>query len=200
MANTFLLILFAYLIGSIPFGLIVSKITSGTDPRTQGSGNIGFTNVFRTVSKKAGIYTLIGDVGKGFLAITALPMSMISNITEPQLLLIGFGVVIGHCYPVFLYFRGGKGVATALCAIAGIDPVLATLLLGIWILALAIWKFSALAALLSSASLPIIVAYFYTGPEKTIFAVALAIVIWVRHKDNIKRLIQGAEPRIRPKS
>ena len=187
-------VVFAYLLGSIPFGLIASQLITGIDPRTRGSGNIGFTNILRVVGKKAGAYALVGDVGKGLLATVVIPISFPGHITEPRnLLLIGFAVVTGHCYSVFLRFRGGKGVATALGAILGIDPVLGLILLGVWLTAVAIWKIAALGALIASGLLPVIIALLDPSIDRFAFGIGIALLIWIRHRENFDRLRAGTE-------
>ncbi|HIB54879.1 MAG TPA: glycerol-3-phosphate 1-O-acyltransferase [Nitrospirales bacterium] len=193
-------VLFAYLLGSIPFGLIASKLTTGIDPRAHGSGNVGFTNVLRVVGKKAGAYALVGDVGKGLVATAAIPIAFPGHVTEPRnLLLIGFAVVIGHCYSVFLGFRGGKGVATALGAILGIDPILGLVLLGVWLLAVAIWKYAALGALIGSGLLPVMITLWHPNVDRLVFGISIAVLIWLRHRGNLDRLLAGTEPHITAK-
>ncbi|MBQ27403.1 MAG: acyl-phosphate glycerol 3-phosphate acyltransferase [Nitrospiraceae bacterium] len=194
-------VIFAYLLGSIPFGLIVSKLIAGIDPRTSGSGNIGFTNVLRVAGKKAGVYALVGDIGKGLFATLVIPIVFLGHVTEPRnLLFIGFAVVIGHCYSAFLAFRGGKGVATALGAILGIDPALGLMLLGVWLIAVVIWKFAALGALIASGLLPVIIALWDPSIDKLVFGCGIALLIWIRHRDNLDRLRAGTESHIGPKS
>lgn len=194
-------VVFAYLLGSIPFGLIASQLITGIDPRTRGSGNIGFTNVLRVVGKKAGAYALVGDAGKGLLATVVIPISFPGHVTEPRnLLLIAFAVVIGHCYPVFLGFRGGKGVSTALGAILGIDPVLGLLLLGVWLIAVAIWKFAALGALIAAGLLPAIIALWDPSIDRLVFGIGIALLIWIRHRENLARLMAGTESHIGAKN
>lgn len=190
-------LVFAYLLGSIPFGLIASKLTTGIDPRTRGSGNIGFTNVLRVVGKKASAYALVGDVGKGLLATIVIPITFPGHVTEPRhILLIAFAVVIGHCYSVFLGFRGGKGVATALGAILGLDPILGLLLAGVWLVAVAIWKFAALGALIASGLLPVIIALLDPNIDRLVFGIGIALLIWIRHRENLCRLRAGTESHI----
>ncbi len=187
----------AYLLGSIPFGLLSSKFITGIDPRTIGSGNIGFTNVLRVSGKKAGTYALIGDVGKGALATLGLPHAIPMHATEPQVvLLIAFAVVTGHCYSIFLRFHGGKGVATALGAILGFDVFLGLSALAIWIVAVAIWKYAALGALITSGVLPLLVLASDPTTDRILFSTCITLMIWIRHRDNLKRLIAGTESRI----
>ena len=187
----------AYLLGSIPFGLLSSKLIAGIDPRTTGSGNIGFTNVLRVSGKKAGTYALIGDVGKGALATLGLPHAIPMHVTEPHVvLLIAFAVVSGHCYSVFLRFQGGKGVATALGSILGFDVFLGLSVLAIWSIAIAIWKYAAIGALITSVALPLIVLVSDPTTDRILFSICITVIIWIRHKDNLKRLFAGTEPRI----
>ena len=187
----------AYLIGSIPVGLIASKLIANIDPRTQGSGNIGFTNVLRVAGKRAGVCTLMGDVGKGLFATTVIPNVFPGHVTEPRtILIIGFAVVIGHCYSVFLSFHGGKGVATALGSILGIEWVLALLLLGVWLTVVTIWKFAALAALVASGTLPVLIIFFNSSIDQVLFGLGMTLVIWIRHRENIVRLHARKEFRI----
>ncbi len=194
-------IIAAYLLGSIPFGLLASKLITGIDPRTRGSGNIGFTNVLRVVGKKAGAYALVGDIGKGLLATIAIPISFPGHVTEPRnILLIGFSVVIGHCYSIFLNFRGGKGVSTTLGAILGIDPLLGIFVAGIWGIAVAIWKFAALGALIASGLLPIFVGILSPSIDRLTFALGITVLIWIRHRENLARLRDGTESHIGPKA
>ena len=120
----------AYLLGSIPFGLLVTKALGEPDPRTAGSKNIGFTNVLRISGKKAGILTLLGDIGKGALAVI---LGQGLGASRPWVLLVGFSVILGHIFSVFLSFKGGKGVATALGSVLGLDAFLGVCLLGVWI-------------------------------------------------------------------
>ena len=194
-------VILAYLLGSIPFGLVASKLITGIDPRTRGSGNIGFTNVLRVVGKKASAYALIGDVGKGLLATLIIPISFPGHVTEPRnLLFIAFAVVIGHCYSAFLRFRGGKGVSTALGAILGIDPVLGLLLAGVWSVAVAIWKFAALGALIASGLLPVVIALWNPSIDRIVFGIGIALLVWIRHRENLERLCSGTESRIGARS
>ena len=190
-------IVVAYLLGSIPFGILFSKLFTGTDPRTLGSGNIGFTNVLRVVGTKAATYALIGDVGKGVIATVVLPVMLPGHGTEPKLiLLLGFTVVIGHCYSAFLRLRGGKGVSTALGAIIGIDPITGFLLLGIWMATVAAWRLAALGALIASGLLPVIVLLHEMSIDRFFFAVGITVLIWFRHRENIRRLLAGTESHI----
>jgi glycerol-3-phosphate acyltransferase PlsY len=149
----------AYVLGSIPFGLLVAHALGEKDPRTAGSNNIGFTNVLRVSGKKAGILTLLGDIGKGVIAVV---FAQSLGAPGPWVLLMGFAVVLGHIFSVFLAFKGGKGVATALGAVLGIEPFLGFCLLGIWIGTVIIFKYSSGGALAAFLGFPIL-AFFFKG-------------------------------------
>jgi len=183
----------AYVLGSIPFGLLVAHALGEKDPRTAGSKNIGFTNVLRVSGKKAGILTLLGDIGKGVLA-PVFAQSL--GAPRPWVLLIGFAVVFGHIFSVFLAFKGGKGVATALGAILGIEPFLGFCLLGIWIGTVIIFKYSSGGALAAFLGFPIL-AYFLKGDMQLfLFSICILGFIIYGHAENIGRLIKGTEPKI----
>lgn len=183
----------AYLLGSIPFGIIVAKALGETDPRTSGSKNIGFTNVLRVSGKKAGILTLLGDIGKGVLA-----AGMAQSLEAPRhwMLLIGLSVVIGHIFSIFLCFKGGKGVATALGSVLGIEPSLGLCLFGIWIGTVIIFRYSSGGALAAFSSFPLL-AYFFTGDSQLIlFSLGILGLIVYGHTENISRLLKGTEPKM----
>lgn len=182
----------AYLLGSIPFGLVVTRCLGGPDPRTVGSRNIGFTNVLRVAGKKAGILTLVGDMGKGWAAGQG---AVVLLDQDAWVLAVALASVLGHLFPVFLGFRGGKGVATALGAVLGVAPAIGTTLIAIWLGAVGIWRYSSGGALAAFAALPIL-ALLHGGPEFLLFALLLSGLIAVRHKDNILRLYEGTEPKI----
>ena len=183
----------AYLLGSIPFGLLVSKALGEADPRTMGSKNIGFTNVLRVSGKKSGILTLIGDIGKGVLA-TGIAQS--SGAPRSWVLLIGLSVILGHIFSVFLRLKGGKGVATASGAVLGIDVFLGVCLIGIWIGAVIIFQYSSGGALGASVGFPLL-AYVFDGKmELILFSLVVMVLILYSHKENIDRLLRGTEPRL----
>jgi acyl phosphate:glycerol-3-phosphate acyltransferase len=184
----------AYLLGSIPFGLVISRIFGADDPRTQGSQNIGFTNVLRVSGKKVGILTLIGDLGKGTVATV---IAGFVGFPWLWILIIGFTVLLGHVFSLFLGFKGGKGVATALGAIIGIHPLIGWLLVGVWLGAVLVFGYSSGGALLAFSVFPFL-AYFLTFDFYfCFFAVGVTAVIFFCHKENILRLIQGTESKMR---
>ena len=183
----------AYILGSIPFGLLVAHALGEKDPRTAGSKNIGFTNVLRVSGKKAGILTLLGDIGKGVVAVV-LAQSL--GAPRPWVLLIGFAVIFGHIFSVFLVFKGGKGVATALGSVFGIEPFLGSCLIGIWIVTVIIFKYSSGGALAAFLGFPIL-AFFLNGDFQFIlFSLSVLGLIVYGHTENISRLINGTEPKM----
>jgi glycerol-3-phosphate acyltransferase PlsY len=186
-------VLGAYLLGSIPFGLLFSKICGAQDPRTAGSGNIGFTNVLRVSGKKAGLLTLVGDFGKG-VAVALLAQRFFTQ--ESWVLAITLAVIIGHIFSIFLHFRGGKGVATALGAILGLNLLLGLTLLGIWGFAVVIFKFSSAGALVSFGAFPIIAFLMSRSGSFILFAVLISVCIFWRHQSNIINIIRGTESKV----
>ena len=182
----------AYVLGSIPFGLLAARVLGEKDPRTAGSKNIGFTNVLRVSGKKAGILTLLGDIGKGFVAVI---VAQGFGVPRLWILLIGFAVVFGHIFSVFLAFKGGKGVATALGSVLGIEPVLGGCLVGIWIGTVLIFKYSSGGALAAFLCFPML-SFFLVGDFQLIFFsfCILGLIIY-GHTENISRLMKGTEPK-----
>lgn len=188
-----LLAVIAYLLGSIPFGVLVARLLHTIDPRTAGSRNIGFTNVLRVCGKTAGILTLIGDVGKGWFAGWGADYFLEQ---EWWMLTVAFCVVLGHMYSLFLRFEGGKGVATALGVVLGVAPSIGLALACIWLTAAAIWRYSSGAALLAFCCLPLLALIIRPSGGFLSFSVILTSVIFWRHRGNIARLRSGTEPRI----
>ena len=191
--NGLIFSLSAYLLGSIPFGLVVSRVCGTQDPRQAGSGNIGFTNVLRLSGKKNGLYTLLGDWGKGYIVGWA-------GITLYSCSIWGFvgmlAVVLGHMFPVFLAFRGGKGVATGLGVILGYHVGIGFMLVLIWLASIGIWRYSSGGALLSFGLFPIISVAMVEQSNFFIFSMLLSGLIIVKHSENIQRLLQGTESKI----
>ena len=182
-----------YLLGSIPFGIVAARWLGTVDPRTAGSYNIGFTNVLRVSGKKAGFLTLAGDVGKGWIvAWTAL-----QNVdNEVWRLTIAGSPIVGHLYSGFLSFRGGKGVATALGAVAGIAPSIALWMLLVWLLTVSIWRYSSGAGVAAFVAFPLICAGMQMEWNFQIFSLLISGLILFRHKENLIRIWNGREPRI----
>lgn len=182
-----------YLTGSIPFGIVVSKCLGLPDPRTAGSRNIGFTNVLRVSGRKAGILTLIGDMGKGW-TVGWLATQAVDQ--DAWVLGIALCPVLGHLFPVFLRFQGGKGVATAIGAVGGVAPPVGLGLIAIWLITAALWRYSSGAALAAFCALPFLGLLAGNGGSFLVFSIILTGLIGVRHKGNIERLRHGTEPKI----
>ncbi|MBT4358302.1 MAG: glycerol-3-phosphate 1-O-acyltransferase PlsY [Proteobacteria bacterium] len=193
----FLSAIAGYLIGSISSAVIVSRLMGLPDPRQEGSGNPGATNVLRLGGKLAAALTLIGDILKG-----AIPVLIAASLTaEPMAIaLAGAGSFFGHLFPVFFGFKGGKGVATALGVFLAINPFIALSLALTWLTIAIIFRFSSLAAIISSASAPLWAWWFDSSDVYIVLAFALAIILVWRHSENIKRLIAGTESKIGKKS
>jgi len=185
-----LLTLGAYLLGSIPFGLILTRIAGLGDIRAVGSGNIGATNVLRTGRKGLAAATLLLDGLKGTVAVL-----IAARWGEPAALLAGAGAFIGHCFPVWLRFRGGKGVATYLGVVLGLWPPAMLAAALIWIGTAFASRYSSLSALVATALTPAVL--FLGGrPAEAALMLLLTVIVWVRHRANIGRLLNGTETRI----
>jgi glycerol-3-phosphate acyltransferase PlsY len=183
--------LFGYLLGSVPTGLILAKFFSKIDPRKIGSKNIGATNIFRTAGKALGILTLMGDLLKG-----AIPVVIAKQLGESDLWIAISGLTpfLGHIFPIFLGFKGGKGVATALGVYLAIEP--RAVLIEFLIFAGIVWKwrYISLGSITCGTTIPILIAFFrYDSKAYFIVSVIIAALILYRHQSNISRLLQGKE-------
>ena len=180
-----------YLLGSIPFGLLLTRAAGLGDVRQIGSGNIGATNVLRTGNKKLAAATLLCDAFKGTAAV------LIANALwgYEASLVAGFFAFLGHLFPVWLGFKGGKGVATYIGVLLGAAPLMMLLFAAIWLITAFVTKYSSLSALVAMLVIPIVL--WILGPEKTALLVtALSIISWYMHRENIKRLLAGTESKI----
>ncbi len=188
-----LLVLGAYLLGSISSAIIVCKLMRLPDPRTQGSNNPGATNVLRIGGKKAAAITLLGDMLKGLI-----PMLIAHLFTDsPQILaLTAMAAFLGHLYPLFFGFQGGKGVATALGVQFGLHWAVGGSVALVWLFMAKVLKISSLAALVSMALAPVIVWYFRPAPELIAMQVVMSIILFWRHRSNIRNLLQGDEGKV----
>ncbi len=182
--------LIAYLIGSVSFGILASKLFNIADPRTMGSKNPGATNVMRQGNKVAAIFTLLGDMLK---ATILLLIAKFYGVSDSLIVLIAIALMLGHVYPIYYQFKGGKGVATALGILLGISPVLALSVFIIWIIIFFIWKFSSLAAIGATLSSPIIALWIGLSNQLVFLMCILSLIILIRHKSNIKNLLNGTE-------
>lgn len=192
--NVIIALLVGYGFGSIPFGLVLGKL-AGTDVRTIGSGNIGATNVLRTGRKGLALATLIGDMFKGTAAVHM--MRAYGGIDLG--LIAGLAAVIGHVFPIWLKFKGGKGVATYIGVLIGVSWPIAAAFGVIWGAVAALTRYSSLSGLLASAMTPALLWYFVGGKPALLFGV-LTVLIWLMHRANIQRLVAGTEPKIGSKA
>ncbi len=187
----------AYLIGSLSFAVVVSKLFGLADPRTYGSGNPGATNVLRSGNKKAAALTLLGDCLKGWLAVwLAQHFGPEYGLEESGIALVALAVFVGHLWPVFFRFKGGKGVATALGVLLGVNIWLGLATLATWLIIAYAFRYSSLAALIAAVFAPLYYGFLF-GADAMMLAVGVmsALLIW-RHSANIGKLIAGKESRI----
>ena len=197
MISYIIILIIAYLLGNISTSYIIAKRLAGVDIRTQGSGNAGSTNVLRTFGKKAGAMTFVGDLLKGIIAVFI--GYLISKFANVDMVIAGyiavFGVVCGHNWPVFLGFRGGKGVATSLGAMIAVNPIIALSCFLLFLIIVKITKYVSLGSVLGIAASPIIM-IFLKNKNGVIITLFLTISVIYTHRENIKRLINGTERKI----
>lgn len=192
MLQIILVLLSAYLIGSIPFSLIISRLSKGVDIRNHGSGNLGATNVLRVIGKKEALLALIGDMLKG-----ALPVLLAFYFLEDfWVAATAVLVVLGHVFPIFSGFKGGKGVATSLGALLIIIPSAIIISVVIWIAVLAIYRYASLASIMAALSIPLLCWALKTPLAFTAAATTNAAVIFIKHISNLKRIISGRESKV----
>jgi glycerol-3-phosphate acyltransferase PlsY len=196
------LIVLAYLIGSVPTAVWVSSKIYGIDIREHGSGNAGATNTFRILGAKAGSAVMLGDMMKGFIAVK---LSLLSNfswqseaITNLQVGL-GLAAVVGHIFPIWADFRGGKGIATLFGMILSIQPVVAVSLVGVFVLILFLTRYVSLSSITASIAFPVLIVFIFQQPEMSykIFAIATACLVVLTHHKNISRLLTGNESKVK---
>jgi glycerol-3-phosphate acyltransferase PlsY len=183
----------SYLLGSVPTGIVISRLMGKGDPRKSGSGNIGATNVGRTSGRLAGALTLLGDVLKGGVPV------LLSLLYYPESLfvsLVGLAAFLGHLFPVYLGFKGGKGVATGLGVMVVICPLATLLSAVVFVVTAALKKYVSLASMLAAAMLPVFMSFDTKGRNYVGMGVVVAVLVIWKHKDNIKRLVSGTENRI----
>lgn len=188
--NETLLLAAAYLLGSVSFGIVICKLMGLPDPRSHGSGNPGATNVLRSGRKIAAALTLLGDAAKGWGAMWAA-----QRLELPEVWVLGAGAAafVGHLFPVYYGFKGGKGVATVAGILFAVSPWLGLSVMATWILAFSMWRISSLSALIAAAFAPVYSAAILGFSAPTAFVLALALVLIERHKSNIQRLLAGEE-------
>ncbi len=196
--------LISYLVGSFPTGVVLTKLSGGADIRREGSGNIGATNVTRVAGKKLGALTLAGDLLKGFL-----PVFIGGQLLQPAVSLMelrfavclfGLAAFLGHLYPVYLKFKGGKGVATACGVFLCLEPAVIPIELLLFVAVAAIWRYVSIASLAAAAAMPFaLMGLSYikvVSLPALLLSIVTAVFIFVRHRDNIRRLLRGTEDKI----
>lgn len=187
----------AYLVGSIPFAVLVSRVFGLADPRSFGSGNPGATNVLRAGNKLAALLTLLGDAAKGWLPVfLILAFGPRFGADNADVALVAFAAFYGHLYPVFLGFKGGKGVATALGVVLGLSPWIGLGVLLVWLATAAAFRYASLASLTAAAAAPILSGLVLGVDIRTMAVVWMAVLIFMRHGENIRKLRAGEESRI----
>ncbi|MGC4057382.1 MAG: glycerol-3-phosphate 1-O-acyltransferase PlsY [Chitinophagaceae bacterium] len=200
----FLLVLLAYMIGSVSTAVLVSKRFYGIDIREHGSGNAGATNTFRVLGKNAGVIVMAADILKGFLAVKLSLLSQYSWHPTPSVqfvnlqVILGIASVLGHIFPIWSGFRGGKGIATLFGMILGIQPLVAVSLVGVFLLMLFATRYVSLSSISASIAFPLLIVFIFREPELSykIFAIGTAFLVVLTHHKNIGRLLNGNESKV----
>jgi len=197
-----LVLIIAYLLGSIPFGYLVVKAGEGDDIRDQGSGNIGAANVARNAGLVAGVLTLVLDAAKGYAAVLIAERWATGSNSTRWMMASAIAAVVGHMYPVWLGFKGGKGVATSLGVFIPICREAVIVAIILWILVVAFWRYSSLGSVVAAAALPVLVHLFYAPRHAppgyvTQGTILISLLVLWKHRANIERLIAGDEPRLK---
>lgn len=194
----YIAVLLAYLVGSISFAVVVSRALALPDPHTYGSGNPGATNVLRTGNKKAAFLTLLGDALKGVLAVGLARIAIGQGLVDEQVLgAVALAAFVGHLFPVYFRFKGGKGVATAAGILLALDLRLGLSILGVWLAVALLTRYSSLAALCAAAVAPIAAWIWLKDPYLGVCILAISLLLVMRHAANIRKLLAGSESRIR---
>ena len=215
MENILIALVIGYFLGSIPFGLVLCRIAGYGDIRKIGSGNIGATNVLRTGNKVLALATLLLDSGKGAIAVgityswyfynknvEGQPIVDLTNMFHPSMsinvlyLSAALGAILGHCFPIWLKFKGGKGVATTLGSFLAAVPFAGLTCCLTWLIVAFISRISSLSALIAMLAAPIAVFVFYADPVASALAGGISLIVWVKHHQNIARILKGEEPKI----
>lgn len=205
MTSFLLCLLASYLLGSIPFGLVMARMLKGVDLRQVGSGNIGATNAMRVLGKPLGLVAFLLDLAKGLLPTWLPPIVAAAAVAEldevAPLLFVsscGTAAVVGHCFPLYLRFHGGKGVATGCGAIVGVDPIVFVVSGVVWLVVLSVSRYVSLASMAMGVAFPIVAAFrIPDAPAFTAACALLTVLVLVRHRANIARIRAGSEPKIR---
>jgi len=188
-----LLVIFAYLVGSIPTGVVLSRAFAGKDPRQEGSRNIGATNVMRTAGKTLGALTLIGDALKGLIPV-CIALWLVEE--EPWVAAVAFAAFLGHCFPLYLGFKGGKGMATALGIYLPLAPLAVLVNIFFFASAVAISRMVSIGSLIAALAMPLLIWIGKYPLPYVLMSICVGIIVFYRHKENIKRLIEGKENKL----
>ncbi len=192
-----LLVTAAYLLGAIPFGLLITRWLTGKDPREFGSGNIGATNASRTGGKKVGLLTLAADIIKGAIPVAiAVQLSDGRGGNEWLIAATAIAAFLGHIFPVYLGFRGGKGVATMFGVLLPWQPLVGLIALAVWLAAIGLWRYVALASILAGLSLPLAAWWLGASTPAICASILFCILMGLRHQSNVQRLLAGTEGRV----
>ena len=183
----------AYLLGSIPTGLLLGK-AYGIDVRQEGSGNIGATNLYRTLGRKIGVITLLGDCLKGLVPVL---VSRACGLDAEQVAWVGFAAFCGHVFSVFLRFKGGKGVATALGVFLALSPLAVAIAMAVFVLLVLKWRYISLGSISAAAIMPLAVSLLGGNRVMLLVTALIALTVIVKHRENIKRLVAGTESRFK---
>jgi len=181
----------AYLLGSVPFGLLLTKALSHKDPRQHGSGNIGATNVMRTAGKLVGALTLLADIAKGAIPVL---LAVLAGLPETWIAAIAVAIFLGHLFPLYLGFKGGKGVATMLGVMLPWQPAVAGVGMLVWLIALKTSHYVSLSSIIAALMLPLLIASMGGTVPALLTGIIVAVLVTWKHADNIKRLMNGTEP------
>jgi len=186
-------LIITYFLGAIPFGLLFARWLTGKDPREHGSGNTGATNALRTGGKKVGILTLIADVLKGVIPVT---IAIQLDFTEQQIMGIALFAFLGHIYPIYLKFKGGKGVATMFGVLLPWEPITATISFTVWLIVFKSTRYVSLASIAAGFALPIIAFFLEASDSAIITCLIVGGLMTIRHHENVSRLMQGTESKV----
>lgn len=186
-----MLLVTAYLLGSVPTGLLLGKVY-GIDVRKEGSGNIGATNLYRTLGRKVGIITLIGDCLKGLL-----PVLVVQSFMPQYAAWVGLAAFCGHVFSVFLGFKGGKGVATALGVFLALSPLAVGIVLVVFVVLMLIWRYVSLGSIAAALAMPLVVTLLHDDRVLIGVTLIIAVVVIAKHHENIRRLLAGTESRFK---
>ena len=192
-----ILIIASYLLGAIPTGVILAKAFAGRDIRQEGSGNIGATNVTRVLGKKVGALTLVGDLLKGFIPVWA-GYHLVSSLEV--VCLMGLAAFLGHLFPIYLGFKGGKGVATALGVFLYLSPIVILIEVIIFAFVVGIWKYVSLGSIIAAAAMPLLLLMIAFPKPIVLLSIVFAILIIIKHRSNIQRLLSGTESKVGKKN